>query len=117
QAIHTTGIRSRGEHTKPRRGASTIRPFSPRLITTPPTAMAAVLPWTTGCGPPPPPSPPPLRSSLVRFSPGNQPLEGRPKSTDSYQTRHSSRPIQELYGKSHYRFRTSYSLFQHRCCE
>jgi|GEM_PF-3588753 len=103
--------------TKLGRAACTISRYLRRWIPIPLTEMLACITGASGVASAPLPTRPPLRSSLVRFSQGTQPLEGCPKSTDSYQTGHSSRPPKELYGNSHYRFLTSYRLFQQRCCE
>jgi len=99
------------------RTPSTVSRYLRRWIVVPMQEMLACITGASGVVPIPPLTRQPLRSSLARFSPARQPLEGHPKSTDSYQTRHSSRRIQELYGNPHYRFLTSYSLFQQRCSE
>lgn len=103
--------------TKLGRAACTISRYLRRWIPIPLTEMLACITGASGVASTPLLTRQPLRSSLVRFSQVTQPLEGRPKSTHSYQTRHSSRSTKELYGNSHYRFLTSYSLFQQRCSE
>lgn len=99
------------------RDPSTVSRYLRRWIPVPMREMLACITGASGGAPNPLLTRRPPRSSLVRFSPVTQPLEGRPKSTHSYQTRHSSRSIKELHGNSHYRFLTSYSLFQQRCSE
>lgn len=99
------------------RDPSTVSRYLRRWIPVPMREMLACITGASGGAPNPLLTRRPPRSSLVRFSPVTQPPEGRPKSTHSYQTRHSSRSIKELHGNSHYRFLTSYSLFQQRCSE
>lgn len=117
QHLHRQGYSRLEIATKLGRDPSTISRYLRRWIPIPLTEMLACVTGASGVAPTPRPTRQLHRSSLIRFSQGTQPFEGRLKSTHSYQTRHSNRSTKELYGKSHYRFLTRYSLFQQRCSE